>query len=83
MYGVFGAFEMTEVVVGRMAKVLQDRVDLLEELLAQERTLCARNAEQAIKFHNVLHDIATYHGGDDGALFRSWACGTLGLSGLE
>jgi len=60
-------------------KMLQERIDALEEMLHEERKLTARNAQQAAKFQEVLEKIAGYRGGDDGYLFRAWATKALGL----
>lgn len=56
-------------------KMLQDKIDTLEDMLHEERQLTTRNALQAMRFQEVLERIRDYpHGDMDSApIFRDWA----------
>lgn len=42
----------------RQNKLLQERIDALEDMLHEERMLSGRNANQAVRFHTALGHIA-------------------------
>jgi hypothetical protein len=47
-------------------KMLQERIDALEDMLAEERALTTRNAMACIHFHNALIEIAKLHPAEHG-----------------